>query len=117
VQHVVRRLPVRFRREARADLADIFDVVLRASRDDITAERFTRRIIARCRRIGDAPFGGRLRDDLIPNLRTVPFEGSAVIAYRVEPDCVRITNIFYGGRDIEAFYLAGEQRIALAKQH
>ena len=37
-------------------------------------------------------------------LRTVPFERSAVIAYRVENDTVEITNIFYGGQDYEALY-------------
>jgi toxin ParE1/3/4 len=34
----------------------------------------------------------------------VPFERRAVIAYEVETDCVRTTNIFYGGRDREALY-------------
>jgi toxin ParE1/3/4 len=44
------------------------------------------------------------RDDLKPGLRTVPFEHSAVIAYTVEDRRVRITNIFYGGRDYEALF-------------
>lgn len=35
-------------------------------------------------------------------LRTVPFERSAVIAYVIDQDMVRIVNIFYGGRDFEA---------------
>jgi len=48
--------------------------------------------------------GGRVRDDLFAGLRTVPFERSAVIAYTVEDDCVRITNVFHGGRDYEALY-------------
>jgi toxin ParE1/3/4 len=34
----------------------------------------------------------------------VPFERVAVIAYRVEPNRVRITNVFYGGRDFEALF-------------
>ncbi len=34
----------------------------------------------------------------------MPFEHSAVIAYQVEDDRVRITNIFYGGKDYEALY-------------
>ena len=59
----------------------------------------------RCDRIGNVPHGGRPRDDLEPGLRTVPFEHSAVIAYKVEDDLVRIVNIFYGGRDFESFYL------------
>lgn len=62
------------------------------------------RIKDRCERIGDAPHGGRPREDLEPGLRTVPFESSALIAYRVEPDRMRITNVFYSGRDFEAFY-------------
>jgi toxin ParE1/3/4 len=100
----VRNLPVAFQGSAAADLANIFDVVLQASQDQNIAEGFIRRIIARCRRIGDAPHGGRARHDLEPGLRTAPFERSAVIAYRVEADRVTITNVFYGGRDFEALY-------------
>ncbi|WP_318012664.1 type II toxin-antitoxin system RelE/ParE family toxin [Mesorhizobium sp. BR1-1-14] len=51
--------------------------------------------------IGNAPRGGRLRDDIVPGLRTVPFEHSAVIAYLIESDIIRIVNIFYSGRDYE----------------
>ena len=43
-----------------------------------------------------------MRDDLIPGLRIVPFERSALIAYVVDADAVRIISIFYGGRDFEA---------------
>ncbi len=98
----VRRLPVSYREEALQDLAEVFWFVLAVSQHIEIAEGFVRRIKSRCERIGDAPQGGRLRDDLYPGLRTVPFERSAVIAYLVEPDCVRVTNVFYGGRDYEA---------------
>ena len=30
-----------------------------------------------------------------------------MIAYKVEEDCVRVTNIFYGGRDYETLYRDG----------
>jgi toxin ParE1/3/4 len=99
----MRRLKVHYRPEAIADLDGIFDAILRVSANQITAERFVGRILARCGRIGNAPHGGRPRDDLEPGLRTVPFERSAVIAYRVT-DVVEITNVFYGGRDYEALY-------------
>jgi toxin ParE1/3/4 len=105
----MRRLRVRYRPEAYADLENIFQFILRISSNQIAAERFVKRIKARCDRIGNVPYGGRPRDDLESGLRTVPFESSAVVAYKVEADCVRITNIFYGGRDYEAFYL-GEKR-------
>ncbi len=87
-----------------ADLSDIFEVVWQVSRNLTTAKGFVRRIRNRCTRIGDAPHGGRPRDDLEPGLRTVPFEHSAVIAYRVEPERVLITNVFYGGQDFEALF-------------
>ena len=104
----MRRLPVSYRTEAQDDLRDIFRMVLLASRNVPTARGFVQRIKDRCERIGDAPHGGRPRDDLEPGLRTVPFEHTAVIAYRVEPNRVRITNVFYGGRDFEALYRGHE---------
>jgi toxin ParE1/3/4 len=100
----VRRLPVAFRPQAQADLAGIFRTVLQRSQNVATAQRFTQRIKDRCDRIGHAPHAGRPRDDLLEGLRTVAFERSAVIAYRVERGSVRILNIFYGGRDFEAVY-------------
>ncbi|TXM66533.1 type II toxin-antitoxin system RelE/ParE family toxin [Methylobacterium sp. WL12] len=100
----MRRLPVSYRAEALDDLRDIFRMILLASRSVPTARGFVQRIKDRCERIGDAPHGGRPRDDLETGLRTVPFEHTAVIAYRAEPTSVRITNVFYGGRDFEALY-------------
>lgn len=100
----MKRLKVRFRASANADLLTILEYVFDVSRSVATARGFTRRIHERCLRIGDAPMGGRVRDDLFAGLRTVPFERSAVIAYTVEDDCVRITNVFHGGRDYEALY-------------
>ena len=101
----MRRLEVRFRPQAFEDLEDIFRRVLRGSRSHVTARRFVMRIRNRCLRIGNVPRGGRPRDDLEVGLRTVPFERSAVIAYRIENQQVQITNIFYGGRDYEALFL------------
>ena len=100
----MRRLPVSYRREAVDDLRDIFRTILLASRNVAVARGFVQKIKDRCERIGHAPHGGRQSDDLEAGLRTVPFEHTAVIAYRVEPDRVRVTNVFYGGRDFEALY-------------
>lgn len=100
----MKRLPVAYRPEALDDLAAVFRTVLDVSRNADVAERFVRRIFERCERVGDAPRGGRPRDDLESGLRTVPFERSAVIAYRVETERVLVVNVFYGGRDFEALY-------------
>jgi toxin ParE1/3/4 len=101
----MRRVKVDYLPEARRDLESIYETVLWASRSEATASLFQKRIRNRCQRIGNVPHGGRPRDDLEAGLRTVPFEHSAIIAYKVESDCVLVVNIFYGGRDFEAFYL------------
>ncbi len=104
----MRRVKVGYRPEAIADLQEVYRRVAVRSQSHTVARGFVGRIMARCRRIGDAPNGGRPRDDLEPGLRTVPFERSAVIAYINEGNRVRITNVFYGGRNYEALYRPGE---------
>jgi toxin ParE1/3/4 len=103
----MRRVEVIYRPEASADLRHIFAVIAELSGSNIIARRFVDRIIARCYRIGDVPRGGRPRDDLSPGLRLVPFERTAVIAYRVT-EVVEILNVFYGGRDYETLCPPGE---------
>lgn len=100
----VKRYKVTFREEALADILDIYRWVYEVSLDPVTAQRFTARLVATCEQIGNAPHGGRPRDDLLLGLRTVPFEKRAVIAYLVGDGLVDITNVFYGGRDYEALY-------------
>jgi len=98
----MKRLRVRFAETADADFKDILLFLRRQNVSARIATGFVRSIRDRCRRIGDAPNGGRPRDDLRPGLRTVPFEGRTLIAYLVADDHVVITNVFYGGRDFEA---------------
>jgi toxin ParE1/3/4 len=75
-----------------------------------TADRYIGRLQDRCDRIGDVPLGGRPRYDLVQGLRTVPFETSALIAYRVVGNDVEITNIFYAGEDYEAVLRGDRER-------
>ncbi len=103
----MQRLEVRYRPEAVDDLEAIFLNILHLSASIKTAAGFVERIRQRCERVGDAPRGGRPRDDLYPGLRTVPFERTAIIAYLVQEPIVQITNVFYGGRDYEALYREG----------
>jgi toxin ParE1/3/4 len=93
-----------YRPEAIDDLEHIFRYILELSLDRATARAYVARIRERCKRIGNVPNGGTNRDDLVPGLRTVPFERRAVIAYRLNDQRVEITNIFYGGQDFEAIY-------------
>lgn len=95
---------VQFREEADADLAAIHRFVLDLSGEPETADRFVLRIVEACERLGSMPLMGRRRDDLAEGLRTFPFEKRAVIAYRIGEGGVLIINVFYGGRDYEAFF-------------
>lgn len=100
----MKRLEVRFAKSAIDDLKSIYEYVFDRSRSAKVADGFVDRIESRCVKVGDAPHGGALRDDLAPGLRTVPFERSALIAYRVEDDHIVITNVFYRGRDVDAAF-------------
>lgn len=102
----MRRPNVTYRPEALADLKHIHTDITILSQNRDVATRYVERIMARCRKIGDAPRGGRSREDLYPGLRTVPFERSAIIAYVVR-DAVEITNVFHSREDYEALYLGG----------
>lgn len=100
----MKQLPVVYLESARQDFRDIFDRVEGAAQNTDTAFAFISRIYDACERIGDVPHSGRSRGDLLPGLRTMPFERRAVIAYRVVDDMVEILNVFYAGRDYDAFY-------------
>ncbi|MBZ9855888.1 type II toxin-antitoxin system RelE/ParE family toxin [Mesorhizobium sp. CA13] len=104
---MIQRLAVILNEEALADLNSIASYILDQSGSEHVAIQFVDRIKVRCQNIGNAPRGGRLHDDIVPGLRTVPFEHSAVIAYIIESDIIRIVNIFYGGRDYETLMRDG----------
>lgn len=95
-------LPVRWSKRGELDLVDIADDIKAATSLARLAIRYAARIEERCRRIGNAPYSGRPRDDLATGLRTIPFEKSALICYVIEDDTVWIINIFRRGRDYEA---------------
>ena len=99
---MIRQLKVVFRRNAWTDLDQIFWYIVETTKLPRLAHSYVRRIEDRCRRLADAPHGGRLRSDLAPGLRTVPFERLAIICYVIEDDTVWITNVFRAGRDFEA---------------
>ncbi|WP_245523947.1 type II toxin-antitoxin system RelE/ParE family toxin, partial [Mesorhizobium sp. M2D.F.Ca.ET.223.01.1.1] len=100
--------PVVLSEGAIADLEAIAAYILESGGSETVANAFVHRIRGRCRHIGNAPSGGRLREDIKPGLRTVPFEHSTVIAYVIEDDSVFISNIFYGGRDYQALMRGGD---------
>lgn len=97
-------LDVIFAESADDDLAGIYQWIADETASLETGLRFVSRIVDRCEKIGDAPHGGRRRDDLDAGLRTIAFERAALIIYGVEDDRVVILNVLYRGRDVDAAF-------------
>ena len=97
-----------FRPSAEADLNELYDYLSERAGPD-RAIAYIGRIERACDALRDFPKRGSSRDDLAPRIRLIGFERRASIAFLVEPECVRIVRIFYGGRDIEGNWDAGDQ--------
>lgn len=100
----MKRLDVRLRPGAEADIERLETWLALEGADIAVIDGYIDRLLERCDAIGDAPGVGRRRDDLRTGLRTVIFEKRILIAYRTHEDRVEIVNIFSHGRDYEAFY-------------
>ena len=89
--------------EATAQAQDI-EAYIEAQAGTEIAGRFAERLFERIDKIGDLPFGGTPRDELLHGLRSVPFRDSATIFYRVADDEVLIAAVLYRGRDPAAYF-------------
>jgi toxin ParE1/3/4 len=95
----MKSLRVTFRPEAQADIQNLLLSIFSVSQNFETTSRYIARLTGRCETIGDAPNGGRRCGPPHLQLRLVPFEQSAIIVYRLEPDRVRIVRIFSSRSD------------------
>ncbi len=98
----MRQLPVSFSEEALTDLEDIFFFLLENGAAVDTGLRFIERIKKKCQKVGHAPHGYPERLGLGMGIRLVPFERSAMIAYRLTEETVEVVRVLYGGRDYDA---------------
>ena len=89
-----------FRREALAQLDELYDFVAAAGSPAAAAD-LVDAIVALCEDLAPFPLRGTARDDLRPGLRTIGFRRRAVIAFVVRDDAVVVLGVFYGGRDYE----------------
>lgn len=75
----------------------------------LIAERYVRKIVARCELLAALPLGGRLRKEANAGLRSVSFKGRVTIFYRISDDAILVAGIRYGSQD-EARFLAALAR-------
>ncbi|WP_448062519.1 type II toxin-antitoxin system RelE/ParE family toxin [Cellulomonas hominis] len=95
-----------FRREALAQLDELYDFVAAAG-SPVVAANLVDAIVGFCEDLAPFPLRGHARDDIRPGLRTIGFRRRAVVAFVVRDDAVVVLGVFYGGRDYEPI-LRGE---------
>ncbi|HEX5257231.1 MAG TPA: type II toxin-antitoxin system RelE/ParE family toxin [Sphingomicrobium sp.] len=89
-----------YEQSARDDLRSTFWWIVERA-DHESAHAYVQRIRDRCDRLGTFPDQGTLRDDVLPGLRTVAFERTAIIAYLSDQKAVRVLRVLRKGRDFE----------------
>jgi toxin ParE1/3/4 len=96
---------VRLGKEARLDLAAIWDHVAQDSPQ--AADRLNFVILEKCRLLAEFPHMGRDRSELARALRSFPV-GSYLIFYRPLPNGVEVVRVMSGLRQLEAQFFPDE---------
>jgi len=84
---------------AAADIAEIWDYI---AEDSLAkADAWVDRLDQTLRRLATQPKMGRARDELSPNLRSLPF-GRYVIFYEPLADGIDVVRVLHAARDVDA---------------
>jgi toxin ParE1/3/4 len=97
--------PIRYSTDARIDLREAWNYV--GEYNEAAADNLVARITRSINRLSDFPELGRVRYDLDPRYRSLAVK-PYVIFYRVLPDCVEVTRILHGARNLRMFFHSGE---------
>lgn len=87
--------------QAQLDLVEIGLFVAR--QDAAAANRLLDQIDQQCRQLAGFPELGRKREELAPDLRSIPV-GNYVIFYRATRDSIQVIRILHGARDIPRLF-------------
>jgi toxin ParE1/3/4 len=90
----------------RSDLAelDLLEIWFYIAEDnDRAADRFLDLLDQKCRHLADFPESGRKREDLAPNLRSLPVK-RYVIFYRPTSKGIEVARVLSAYRDAEAIF-------------
>jgi toxin ParE1/3/4 len=92
---------LRFSRRAERDLNLIGDYI--RQHDLAAAERWVDLIEAKCRSLAEQPGLGRLRTDLLQDLRSLVV-GNYIIFYRPVEGGIEVVRVLHGRRDLGALF-------------
>lgn len=99
---------LRYTAAALRDLTGIALHIAGASGSRDTAEQFTDKLRARCRKLAGLPGRmGRPRPELLPDVRSAPF-GNYVIFFRYVDDLFEVLAIAERHRDVDAMFGGSE---------
>ena len=96
-----------FRKQALADLENLYIYIRDHDGGTVNAYGFVQRIRVCCQGLTDFPERGTRRNDIRPGLRILSFERRVIIAFEIRNDTVRIGRILYGGRNYERLLKRG----------
>ncbi len=86
------------RPQAAADILDIWDFI--ADDSFLEADRWVDRLDEKLGLWASQPLIGRLRDELAPGLRSMPF-GRYVVFFMPMPDGIDVVRVLHSSRDID----------------
>jgi toxin ParE1/3/4 len=96
------RRPVIWSPEADDDLLDIWSYLTNEASEAV-ADRLVGKIHARAEALGRFPMTGRVRNELIPGIRSVLVQ-PYVIFYHVTDAAVGVARVLHGSRDLNAIF-------------
>lgn len=88
--------------QADSDLLEIWFQI--RSDGESRANDVLRKIEKACTNLGQFPESGRLRDELLPGVRSLPVAKSFLIFYRIRPKSIEITRVLHGSRDLKTVF-------------
>ncbi|MEQ9483410.1 type II toxin-antitoxin system RelE/ParE family toxin [Coleofasciculus sp. F4-SAH-05] len=88
---------------AQTDLDAIWDYLEEHSSQEQAAD-FLRKLYAKLETLAQNPYIGRIRDELLPELRSFPFR-DYLIFYFPLTNGIEVVRVLYGRRDIERIFV------------
>lgn len=86
---------------AENDLIGIYQFILENTGSPTLALERVDHLFEQCHKLHRFPHRGIQRNDIRPGLRLLPIERRSLIAYIIDAEVVRVTNIFHAGQDFD----------------
>lgn len=86
---------------ARQDLEDIWDYLALESID--SADRMLDELFELCERLSEMPRMGRIREELLPGLRSFPVR-RYMVYYRIHNQILEVVRVLHSRQDVDSYF-------------